>query len=151
MVGSRRLVLISIIIGAVALVVVLATLLLDAGKQKSSNVCDDLMKYIVQNDDAKSYPLLSASMQSTTSKEAWRSTVNGLVPVFEKAAFDRMATQTLPKQDGDPDKSSRESLRYAVKNPAMSSSAVCDTYNDGKKVMVDGFVSQIQDESTDEQ
>jgi hypothetical protein len=145
MIGSRRLILIGAIVGAVLLLGGLATLLAGAGGSSERKACDTFMTYIIAGDYTKSYELFSESAKSKDSAAEWKSTVIGLIPGYYGAEKSLVETIPVAAYEDDTEATAREEYRYTIKNPSTTTEASCYTYDDGKNITVDGFTSKVKE------
>jgi hypothetical protein len=143
MLGSRRLLLIGVVVVGFVVVALVLTLLTKSGDPYRST-CDKLLEYMIARNYEKSYELLSASTKSSDSKESWRSKVIGQQNVYQKGELTFVEQVAVANYTGDADTTKRAELRYTIKNPAATNDVSCYIFDNDGKVLVDGFVSKVR-------
>jgi hypothetical protein len=144
MLGSRRLLVIGVVVVGLVLLAILATFLTSSSRNPSRNACEKLLDYAIKGQYDKSYELLSSSAKGTESKESWRSKMFGLANVYKNAKVTYTDQSAVSKAPNDTKDVQRFLLRYVLTNPAATTDISCYIRDDGKATTVDGLVSQVR-------
>lgn len=146
MVGSRRLVIIGVIVGALVLVAVIATLFSGGGRSSYRGTCEDVLQLVIDKKYDESYTLLSSGITASDSKDSWRSKMIGLANVYYNGEPTFIEETPVQNYEGDPAEVKRALLRFELKNPVATSDISCYIRDDGNgTVQVDGFISNVRE------
>jgi hypothetical protein len=142
MLGSRRLLVVGLIIVSALLIGVLSVSLKKSDAYRST--CDKFIGYVMKQDSTSSYNMLSASAKANASQDQWKGTVLSLTNVYRQGKLQFVSKSVVTQPDGDSTQS-RTLMKYTIKNPAATSDVTCYILSGNNKTYtVDGFQSTIE-------